>query len=37
MIAGFQLWLLHSLLLPLLLLALAIVLPGCSTQSRNIN
>jgi predicted small secreted protein len=37
MIAGFQLWMLHSLILPLLLLAIATVLPGCSTQSRNIN
>ena len=30
MIAGFQLWLLHSLMLPLVLLAVAMVLPGCS-------
>lgn len=29
MIAGFQLWLLHSLMLPLFLLAVAMVLAGC--------
>lgn len=33
MIAGFQLWLLHSLILPLLLLAIAIMLPGCSAPT----
>jgi hypothetical protein len=37
MIAGFQLWLLHSLILPLLLLAVAMALPGCSPKPGDTN
>lgn len=33
MIAGFQLWLLHSLILPLLLLAIAMMQPDCSAPT----
>jgi len=37
MIAGFQLWLLHSLILPLLLLVVAMLLPGCSAKPGDTN